>query len=169
MNHARKIMFQLTKLRRFNPDFLGSHVHIHGTTRHTAAALLLHNPSESVSKKPCKDTILEIQKREDMRTFEKHYFHLDDSDIAKALEYGSAPGLLKDMNYTKDSGIDHSRSEHGPKEATPETTPETTTVATHVTRFCSRNAWRKNKRKLGQQLWQQRARAESDFQRDEVR
>ena len=94
----------------------------------------------------------------------KHYFHLDDSDIAKALEYGSAPGLLKDMNYTKDSGIDHSR-EHGPKE----TTPETTTVATRVTRFCSRNAWRKNKRKLGQQLWQQRARAESDFQRDEVR
>ena len=97
-----------------------------------------------------------------MRTFEKHYYHVADSDIAKGLEYGSAPGLLKEANYTQDAEI----NQDSPKGCGDN--PESM-LAPQVTRFSSRNAWHKNKRKVGEKLWQQRVRAEQEAQREEAK
>ena len=77
-------------------------------------------------------------------------YHLADSDIAKGLEYGSAPGLLKEANYTQDAEI----NQDSPKGCGDN--PESM-LAPQVTRFSSRNAWRKNKRKVGEKLWQRKA------------
>ena len=164
MNYARGIMFRLTGLRRYNPEFRGSHVHVHGSTRHTSAALLLHNPSSS-SMKPDDDTILEIQKREDMRTFKKHYFHVDGSSISSGLEYGSAPGLLYDTHQEKRVQPRRRLPTKTsptlacvPKIVAPPPSHTGAPAGEHLPTHASRNAWRKNKRKLGFEAWKNRAR-----------
>jgi hypothetical protein len=87
VGRTRGIMFKLTGHRRYNPDakFNGAHVHVHGATRHTASALLLHSPTKS--KRPSDHAIMEVQQREDLRTFQKHYHHVNDADVESALNF----------------------------------------------------------------------------------
>jgi hypothetical protein len=87
IDRTRGIMFKLTGHRRYNPaaKFNGSHVHVHGATRHTSSALLLHSPSKS--KRPSDEAIMEVQQRDDLRTFKKHYHHVDDADVESALNF----------------------------------------------------------------------------------
>ena len=91
---VRKIMFQLTGNRRYNPakKFQGSRVTVHGATRHTSASLLLSN-KHSDEKQPSEPVILEIQQRSDARVFWKHYYHAEEEQVEAALEYGAAPSL----------------------------------------------------------------------------
>ena len=78
----------LTGRRRWNVRFKGSHVTVHGATRHTASALLLSGPKGA----KCSDhVIMEIQQRHDVGTFKRHYCHAHEEDVAEALENASVP------------------------------------------------------------------------------
>lgn len=84
LSRARRAMFALTGKRRWNGDFMGSHVTVHGATRHTAAALLMGG-------KATEPAIMEIQQRHDVGTFRRHYCHAQEKDVVEALENASLP------------------------------------------------------------------------------
>ena len=83
-------MYRPTGKRRWNKDFGGSHVTVHGATRHTASALLLAPPDHG-KKVPSEHVIMEIQQRHDIKTFRRHYCHAQDDKITEALEHVSVP------------------------------------------------------------------------------
>lgn len=83
-------MYRPTGKRRWNKDFGGSHVTVHGATRHTASALLLAPPDHG-KKVPSEHVIMEIQQRHDIKTFRRHYCHAQDDEITEALEHVSVP------------------------------------------------------------------------------
>ena len=78
-------MYRLTGTRRWNSDFKGWHVTVHGATRHTASALLLA-PPEHGRKVPSEHVIMEIQQRHDNKTFRRHFCDAQDDEVAEALE-----------------------------------------------------------------------------------
>ena len=88
-------MYELTGQRRYNPNakFNGSHVSVHGATRHTAAALCMPHPGMSLAP-PDEETIMELQQRSDTATFRRHYHHVPDGAIDAALEYTTVPTTL---------------------------------------------------------------------------
>ena len=83
-------MWSLTSKKRYHPATQYSHVTLHGATRHSSAALFLENPSSSKDR-PSVECILELQNREDRKTFEKHYYHLGQQEMDEALAFGSIP------------------------------------------------------------------------------
>ena len=100
---ARKVMHKITAHRRWNPDskFNGSHVHVHGASRHTSAALLLSSAATcktsdaTSSASPCEAVIMEVQQRSDVQTFRRHYWHAQEDQVQSALEQASVPGALQ--------------------------------------------------------------------------
>ena len=90
IKRAREIMWSLTSKKRYHPATQYSHVTLHGATRHSSAALFLENPSSSKDR-PSVECILELQNREDRKTFEKHYYHLGQQKMDEALAFGSIP------------------------------------------------------------------------------
>lgn len=90
---TREIMFALTAKKRYQPAAQFSHVTLHGATRHSSAALFLEKPSSTAStqERPSVECILEIQDRQDRKTFEKHYFHLGQQEMDDAIAYASVP------------------------------------------------------------------------------
>ena len=86
---CEEVMFALTGRRRWNARFKGSHVTVHGATRHTSSALLLS--SQKGAKRPAENVIMEIQQRHDVATFRRQYCHAPDEDVAEALENASIP------------------------------------------------------------------------------
>ena len=101
VDKARGVMYKLTRKRRFNPAkaFRGSHITVHGATRHTAAALLLC-PADDGSQGPSQATILALQGRTDVRTFERHYLHPQEQDLIAAVEHNAIPLQVK-SNHTE--------------------------------------------------------------------
>jgi hypothetical protein len=95
VHRARTVMHAFTGQRRYNPStrFNGSHVSVHGATRHTGAALLLFNDASPILP-PTEATIMEVQQRCDANTFKRHYFHAHESQIKDALEYAAVPIYL---------------------------------------------------------------------------
>ncbi len=89
LGKARVVIFQITGRRRYNPMFLGQHVTVHGATRHTAASLLLWNPEAPTEDKPSEDCIMEIQQRNDRGTFRKHYHHVHENEVQRALLFAA--------------------------------------------------------------------------------
>ena len=164
---TRSFMFKITGKRCFNPDpkFNGSHVHVHGATRHSNAALLMWNP-DSKQNAPNQTTILELQQRADAQTFRKHYMHAAEKEIQAALHFGSigspfmvvATGSLPGKS-AEPLGVERDSQEPTPAvaalpsssngpEAEHPSLPEDT-EGKQVKSHCSRNAWRKAKRKAG--------------------
>ena len=180
VTHICKVMFALTGRRRWNVRFKGSHVTVHGATRHTASALLLSGPKGA----KCSDhVIMEIQQRHDVGTFKRHYCHAHEEDVAEALENASVPvsfatpsenpgpispktpeptatvpALAPEATLTP-AGTD-------PPTVSPVHCPLSTDTGAPVTgasaempssqaakSHVSRNAWRKSKRKAGKQAW----------------
>ena len=88
---TREIMYALTGKKRYQPAAQFSHVTLHGATRHSSAALFLEKPSSSTQERPSVECILEIQNRQDRKTFEKHYFHLGQQEMDDAVAYASVP------------------------------------------------------------------------------
>ncbi|CAE7205996.1 unnamed protein product [Symbiodinium sp. CCMP2592] len=91
---TRDFLYKVTGRRCFNPAFLGAHVHVHGATRHTNAALLMTNPN-STQKAPSQTAILELQQRTDVGTFVKHYTHAAEDELTAALVFGSIGSPFK--------------------------------------------------------------------------
>ncbi|CAJ1421011.1 unnamed protein product [Effrenium voratum] len=89
VSRIRKVMFALTGRRRWNQEFIGSHVTVHGATRHTSSALLLSNPKGT--KRPSEHVIMEIQQRHDVGTFRRHYCHAHEEDVVEALQFAAVP------------------------------------------------------------------------------
>ena len=168
------VMYRLTQKRRWNNKFKGSHVTVHGATRHTAAALLLSKPKEG-SAVPTEHVILEIQQRHDIRTFRRHYCHAQEDEVSAALAHASVPILFhEDMA--------------APEPASPSTTvanplPEASSSALAAKPVASsgapaakpvgnssapaaksRNAWRQKKRREGKQAWKASQNSEAQGQ-----
>ena len=171
VTHVGKLMFALTGRRRWNVRFKGSHVTVHGATRHTASALLLSNPEDA--KRPSEHVIMEIQQRLDVGTFRRHYCHAHEEDVAKALENASVQVRFAMPNEDPEAmppnqdpePVVHSPSTAdatdpvpcplstfavGPEDlALAEVSSSQDTVKSHA----SRNAWRQKKRKAGKKAW----------------
>ena len=87
-------MYSLTGKRRWNQTFKGSHVTVHGATRHTSAALLLAAPKQGIVG-PTEHVILEIQQRHDVGTFRRHYCHAQEEEITRALDHISPSDIAE--------------------------------------------------------------------------
>ena len=162
---TRSFLFTITGKRCFNPDpkFNGAHVHVHGATRHTNAALLMSNP-ETKQKPPSQTTILELQQRTDAATFVRHYTHAGEDDLQAALKFGSIGSPFKAAAQDEIDTTSHEELANnttlnakenpdlpktilelpGPQEAS---VPANGEVQASTKSHCSRNAWRKAKRK----------------------
>ena len=171
LSHVGKVMFALTGRRRWNARFKGSHVTVHGATRHTSSALLLSSPKGA--KRPAKNVIMEIQQRHDVATFRRYYCHAPDEDVAEALENASIPVCF--ATPSEDPGPT-TPTKKNPEPMSPVHRPlSTATVPTlHPPAattdaaasaempssqeagrsHSSRNAWRKSKRRAAKQAWQ---------------
>ena len=157
------IMFRLTGKRRWNKMFKGSHVTVHGATRHTAAALLLAKPKEG-NPGPSEHVIMEIQQRHDLRTFHRHYCHAQEHEVGKALEHVSVPisfhaAEKPDASQNAACATSVAAADAMPMSAgaaggdeSRASGPEAPAAA--VPPGKSRNAWRKQKRKVGKLAWQ---------------
>ncbi|CAE7811309.1 unnamed protein product [Symbiodinium necroappetens] len=108
LDHIRQVLFELTKKRRYNPSakFQGERITVHGATRHTSAALLLHNHEKSETRPPSEHVVLEIQQRSDARVFRDHYCHAHESEVKAALDYGAAPGPFGASPSKSHSAVD---------------------------------------------------------------
>ncbi|CAE7259822.1 unnamed protein product [Symbiodinium sp. CCMP2592] len=168
IDRSRKIMFQLTKKRCFNPElaFRSSHITVHGATRHTAAALLLCK-TDTGAPGPSEPAIMALQARTDVKTFQKHYVHSQERDLVAAVEHNAIP-LLPTPTPTRAPEQD---TEAAPKEKpNPTSAPEQDTepapkekrnptaapkqdteAAAKEKPKQSRNAWRHKKRREGLQ------------------
>ena len=84
------VMHELTCSRRYHQGtkFRGARVCVHGATRHTGAALLMFSPTTS-NAPPSETTIMELQQRNDLRTFRRHYCHAHEHQVQAALAYGA--------------------------------------------------------------------------------
>ena len=90
VDRTRLVMYELTCSRRYHQGtkFRGARVCVHGATRHTGAALLMFNPTTS-NAPPSETTIMELQQRNDLRTFRRHYCHAHEHQVQAALAYGA--------------------------------------------------------------------------------
>lgn len=154
---TRIFLFAITGKRCFNPDkkFNGAHVHVHGATRHTAAALLMGNPNSN-EKRPSEEVILEVQQRTCYRTFRKHYCHVPDDAISSALKFADVDSPFK----APASGSTQGLSSSDVLDPTPPVQSVSTASAGNkalakaepilkVHSKPSRNSWRKAKRREG--------------------
>ena len=156
-----EVMHSLTGKRRWNQTFKGSHVTVHGATRHTAAALLLAAPKQGIAA-PTEHVILEIQQRHDVGTFRRHYCHAQEEEIKEALGHASVPVSFHaeaaghqnpavPLSTVHSAAVTGSTETHlSPKPAANAPLPVAGPTAPPA---ISRNAWRKQKRKEGKKAW----------------
>ena len=178
---TREFMYGLTGKRCFNPDpiFNGSHITLHGATRHTAATLLLFNPGALQQEPPSEAAVLNVQQRLDVTTFRRHYTHCRVSQIRDAVEYAAVP-LQEMASATSTAGTDNGHCENS-QEVSCESSSASAQPLSHqnigvpgiakrgappaeqvhedeakpgapqpgAAKKCSRNAWRKAKRREG--------------------
>lgn len=138
-----EVMYSLTGKRRWNQTFKGSHVTVHGATRHTSAALLLAAPKQGIVG-PTEHVILEIQQRHDVGTFRRHYCHAQEEEITRALDHASVPVTLQSPP------AEEREANLSPEPAANAPLPVAGPTAHPA---MSRNAWRKQKRKDGKKAW----------------
>lgn len=142
-----EVMFRLTNKRRWNQTFKGSHVTVHGATRHTSAALLLATPQEGCAV-PSEHVIMEIQQRHDIKTFRRHYCHAQDDEISQALEHASIPVAFQD----EAPAIETNEQAEAAAAAPPVPAASASSHAP-IAKAKSRNAWRQKKRSEAKKAW----------------
>ena len=152
-----EVMYSLTNKRRWNQSFKGSHVTVHGATRHTAAALLLSKPTEGTAV-PTEHVIMEIQQRHDISTFRRHYCHAQEDEVSKALEHASVP-----ISFHEGMAAPETASSSAPVAANPGPVPAPVHSPTAPVAK-SRNAWRQKKRREGKQAWKAAQNSQSQGQ-----
>ena len=183
---TRAFMFEITKKRCFNPSekFNGAHVHVHGATRHTNAALLMANPASS-EPAPSEPVILELQQRSDYRTFRKHYAHANEDELQSALKFAhvgspfGTPTRKQELHHAKPlpepvsaavipeimapstSLLQASSHEAAASSEQKEERKEKEEVLSKPKQ--SRNAWRQKKRRQGRAKHQSSARQGKDL------
>ena len=151
LSRTLEVMYSLTGKRRWNHTFKGSHVTVHGATRHTAAALLLAAPKEGTAA-PTEHVILEIQQRHDVGTFRRHYCHAQEEEIKQALGHASVPVSF----HAEAAGHQNPPAGEPETNLAPQPAANAPLPAAGSTVHCpaiSRNAWRKQKRKEGKKAW----------------
>lgn len=169
-----EVMHRLTGKRRWNKAFKGSHVTVHGATRHTAAALLLA-PPEHGKTTPTEHVIMEIQQRHDIKTFRRHYCHAQEDEVAEALEHASVSVSFhsKEDSLTAVSEHDTQQQHDDPAPAVAATAmapnrTETPEIKQQQPVHKSRNAWRQQKRREGKKAWKERSGGNSTPQPSQI-
>ena len=154
-------MYRLTGKRRWNGDLKGSHVTVHGATRHTASALLLA-PPEHGRKVPSEHVIMEIQQRHDIKTFRRHYCHAQDDEVTEALEHASVPisfHFEEEAEPLSTVSVPSSTVHGDPAPAAATAVPMQghNEMIQPGPKHKSRNAWRNQKRREGKKAWEKRS------------